>query len=484
MLRWFEQDAPIRQKLAVAFGLYSLLLIMLAAFVLLDGSMNDTVAKGDLSLVRSASEQFGTLKLVAVGIALFGLVAGVIMRRLIANPYVETVVDMEALAAGEIDRPILRASYNDCVGRLSKAMVTFRDAAIAQKELSVKSERAAEEQSIVVNILAKALKRLADGDIAHTIDDRFPTQYEQLRQDFNTAKQSLCSTLTQVSNVAQGIDTGSSEVGSAAADLARRTEHQASSLQETAVAMSSVTSGVKDTAGKAEHVTASVKSAQHDANEGGDVVRKAVEAMADIEKSSQAISQIVNLMDGIAFQTNLLALNAGVEAARAGDAGKGFAVVANEVRALAQRSADAAKDIKSLISASSQQVENGVTLVKKTGESLARIVDNVSVISTLVDAISIAAQAQAGSLHQVNTAVSEMDQMTQRNAAMVEQSTAAASSLTNEARHLSSLIVNFKLSDTSPRPVRTALAPAASAPRRTHARLTSGNLALASHDEE
>lgn len=485
MLQWFERDAPIRQKLAVAFGFFSLCLIVLAtALAVVDGSMTSALAKGDLDSVRSAHDLFGTLKISAIVLALIGIVAAAVMRSLIANPYVATVLDMEALAAGEVDRPILRADHNDCVGRLSKAMMTFRDAAAAQKELAERMENGAQEQDMVVAALATALKQLADGNIAHTIDQAFPARYEPLRLDFNKAKQSLNAALTQVTSAAQGIDTGSHEISSAADDLSRRTEHQAASLQETVSAMNAVTSGVKQTASRAENATVSVNAARSDANEGGNVVRLAVDAMGGIEKSSQEIAQIVNVMDGIAFQTNLLALNAGVEAARAGDAGKGFAVVANEVRALAQRSADAAKDIKALISDSSRQVDNGVSLVKRTGEALARIVESVAVISTLVNEISTAAQAQAASLQQVNAAVSDMDQATQQNAAMVEESTAAARSLTTEAQRLSSLIADFKLSGSMRLPVQSHAAPRTAPVRRKAARSTSGNLALVQDQAE
>lgn len=485
MLRWFEQNAPIRQKLAVAFGFFAVMLIgIAAALAVTHSAMTDALAKGDLNLVRAAHASFGTLKVSAIALAIVAIVAAVVMRALIANPYVATVLDMEALAAGEIDRPILRASYNDCVGRLSKAMVSFRDTAVIQRELAERAETTANEQNAVVTALATALKVLADGNIGHTIDQAFPVQYEPLRLDFNSAKQSLNTALTQVMATAQGIDTGSTEISSAADDLSRRTEQQASSLQETASAMNDVTSGVKETADRAENASTAVKAAHHDANEGGNVVRQAVEAMAGIEKSSLEIGQIVNLMDGIAFQTNLLALNAGVEAARAGDAGRGFAVVANEVRALAQRSADAAKDIKSLISDSSRQVESGVDLVKRTGEALERIVGSVAIISTLVNDISTAAQAQAASLHQVNTAVADMDQVTQQNAAMVEQSTAAARSLTSEAQHLSQLIASFKLSGKGqPLAHAKATVRATTPMRRAPARSTHG-LALVAKQED
>jgi methyl-accepting chemotaxis protein len=286
-------------------------------------------------------------------------------------------------------------------------------------------------------------------------------------------------TLAQVAETADSINTGAAEISSASEDLSRRTEQQAASLEETAAAMGQITMAVKETAQGAAHVSASVAEAKDDAGEGGRVVREAIGAMGDIEKSAQEIAQIIGVIDGIAFQTNLLALNAGVEAARAGDAGKGFAVVANEVRALAQRSADAAKDIKGLIGASSRQVETGVQLVNETGQALDRIVGKVTEIAALAQQISASADTQAISLQEVNGAVADMDKMTQQNAAMVEQSTAAARSLAAEADELIAVVQRFQLGDEmapqSPRPAaRARKRPAAAMrPRST------GNLALA-----
>ncbi|WP_294194334.1 methyl-accepting chemotaxis protein, partial [uncultured Sphingomonas sp.] len=247
-----------------------------------------------------------------------------------------------------------------------------------------------------------------------------------------------------------GINSGAADIRQASDDLSQRTEQQAASLEETAAAMDEITSTVRETAAGARRANDAVVDARSEAESSGEVVRRAVDAMGGIERASNEISEIISVIDGIAFQTNLLALNAGVEAARAGDAGKGFAVVASEVRALAQRSADAAKDVKTKILASSEQVEAGVALVSETGKALQRIITRIGEISTLVSTIAASAEHQATGLQQVNTAVSEMDGVTQQNAAMVEEATAAARSLAEEADRLTAEVSRFR-NDTAAR---------------------------------
>jgi len=267
---------------------------------------------------------------------------------------------------------------------------------------------------------------------------------------------------------------------------------QAASLDETVTVMENLASSVRDTAHDAASVNDSMTGAQACAADGGRVVRDAVDAMGLIEKSSHEIAQIINLIDGISFQTNLLALNAGVEAARAGDAGKGFAVVANEVRALAQRSADAAKDIKALITTSSRQVENGVKLVRQSGESLDQIVSRITEISQLISRIATTADEQATGLQQINMTIGDMGKSTSQNAAMVEQSTAAAHSLVAQANQLSALIgaIGQHQADAEPVPAAPPVivpkaAPVASAPRRAPvAPVSHGNLAVAEDPDD
>jgi len=242
-----------------------------------------------------------------------------------------------------------------------------------------------------------------------------------------------------------GIQTGSSEISQAADDLSRRTEQQAAALEQTAAALDQITATVRKTADGATHAREVVGTAKNDATRSGEIVHGAVSAMNEIEASAKQISQIIGVIDEIAFQTNLLALNAGVEAARAGEAGRGFAVVAQEVRALAQRSAEAAKEIKSLITASTNQVDQGVQLVGQAGKALERIVSQVAEINTVVIEIAASAQEQSTGLAQVNTAINQMDQVTQQNAAMVEESTAASHSLQHEANDLARLLGRFQL---------------------------------------
>ena len=289
-----------------------------------------------------------------------------------------------------------------------------------------------------------------------------------LRNDFNAAVDKLNTTINRVSTSVENIQSGANEMSQSSDDLSERTENQAAALEETAAALDEVTATVKETAKAAEEARSVVTSARSDAESGGHVVRDTVDAMDSIKDSSDKISQIIGVIDEIAFQTNLLALNAGVEAARAGEAGRGFAVVASEVRALAQRSSDAAKDIKGLISASAEHVQKGVKLVDQTGTALDAIVDQVANIDSLVSDIAASANEQATGLAEVNNAVNDMDRVTQKNAAMVEESTAACHALTNESDELSRLVAHFDIGKTSGFH-NTPIAPSApSAPSPVH----------------
>ena len=304
----------------------------------------------------------------------------------------------------------------------------------ARQQTEAAAAAAAEMQSAMVAAVGAGLACLAEGDLLFRLQDPFATQYEALRGDFNAAVEQMQDIILGIVGNAGAIRSGTEEIRIASDDLSRRTEQQAASLEETAAALDQITMIVARTAESSKQVQAIVNRTRDGAEQSGEVVRQAVAAMAGIEQSSQEIGDIIGVIDEIAFQTNLLALNAGIEAARAGDAGRGFAVVASEVRALAQRSAQAAKEIKSLISTSAKQVGAGVKLVGETGRVLSWIVSEVSEVTTAVSTIAASAQEQAAGLAEVNTAVNQMDQVTQQNAAMVEQSTAAAHSLARENR--------------------------------------------------
>jgi len=325
------------------------------------------------------------------------------------------------------------------------------------------------ERARVAQAIAGGLSKLAEKDLTHRMNDDLPDAYRKVQADFNAALEQLARAFKLVAATTTTLNSGAREIADAANDLSRRTEQQASSLEETAAALDELTTTVNKTAEGAKHAREVVSSARVDARNGGETVRQATDAMNKIERSSQQINQIIGVIDEIAFQTNLLALNAGVEAARAGDAGRGFAVVASEVRALAQRSAEAAKEIKGLISTSASEVSEGVALVAQTGKALERIEAKVQEINNVVAEIASSAQEQATGLSEINSAVSQMDQVTQQNAAMSEQASASSQSLAQESDQLSQLVRQFDIGETAEDPIRAELkrvAPHAFAERR------------------
>ncbi len=299
----------------------------------------------------------------------------------------------------------------------------------------------------VVETVTTGLARLAAGDLTVRLDTVFSSEFEPLRVSFNSAAMRMSTSVGSVVEVSGALYSGCGDIRQASDDLSSRTQRQASSLEETAAAMQEVTQTVRQTADMAMRIEKIITDTHRDAQSSTVVVDDATKAMAGIERASHEISDIISVIDGIAFQTNLLALNAGVEAARAGEAGRGFAVVASEVRALAQRSADAAKDVKTRITSSVQQVDRGVTLVSNTRDALGLIVSQMNQISSLIGEISTASRHQAGTLGQINIVVSEMDNMTQQNAAMVEETSAAVRKLAEHAKQLSHAANAFQVDD-------------------------------------
>ena len=363
-------------------------------------------------------------------------------------------------------RAVIEASYNPIFGADGKPykvvkFATDVTAAEVERERRAEADRvAAEVQASVVQATGRGLSAMAAGDLSYRIGEAFPGDYAILREDFNRAMAALDEAVAVIRGNAGSMQSGANEISSAAEDLSRRTERQAAGLEQTAAALDEITATVRKAAENAQAADVVVGQTRSQAETGGAVVQRAITAMGEIEKSSDQIGQIIGVIDEIAFQTNLLALNAGVEAARAGEAGRGFAVVASEVRALAQRSADSAREIKTLISTSSTQVKSGVVLVRESGEALSAIAVRINDITHLMGEIRASTQEQALALAEVNTAVNEMDQVTQQNAAMVEESTAASLSLSREASDLTQLVGRFQVSeggaDRAPAPIRDA----------------------------
>jgi methyl-accepting chemotaxis protein len=394
-------------------------------------------------------------KMIAVTLFVGGLstILGWLTARSVVVPLERLGAAMQSISDRDYEIELADQARGDEIGRLSKELMRFRDKLQASENAEEERKALQAEQVQIVGRLSTALTKLADGDLTHTIKTPFYGEYDQLRQNFNRTVDNLNETIGAVVARAGDIRQRSDDVSKSSDDLSRRTENQAATLEETAAALDQLTASVRSAATGATEVEGVVANAQKDAQASEPVVRNAVQAMTKIEGSSQEISQIIGVIDDIAFQTNLLALNAGVEAARAGDAGRGFAVVASEVRALAQRSSDAAKQIKTLISASSDQVEHGVSLVGQAGEVLTKIAGHISHISGLVEEIAAGAQEQSIGLGEINIGVTQLDKVTQQNAAMVEQATASSHALNADAGELAERVMRFRLRDTVGRPM-------------------------------
>lgn len=407
---------------------------------------------------------FVTVALAASALSAMLFVAGLVaLRNRAINPLRSFGKYMGHLANGDYSRDVPMTHRGDEIGQMASAVQVFRSAAIERQRLRAEMDRErcvaeeekaerervrlveASELQAVVATLGAGLERLSECNIRTTIDDPFADRFETLRHDFNNSIATFQSALEKVLAKTSHVSGNSLEMRSAADNLAKRTEQQAAALEQTAASLEQVTATVKTSVVRTSEARALVAEAKRCATASSEIVRRATDAMTKIDTASREIGQITEVIDVIAFQTNLLALNAGVEAARAGEAGKGFAVVAQEVRELAQRSARAAKDITSLIANSSAQVDHGVRLVGETGEALVRIEEYVAEIDVRVDAINNASREQSVGLNEISAAVNAIDQMTQQNAAMVEETTAISHSLESDAGDLAKLVGMFKL---------------------------------------
>ena len=452
---------------------------------------NDILAEADTTSAKIKSEDANAfLEMIFGSIVLTLIVCGavfVVARRTIVQPLKDLSGTMSGLAAGDLSLTVNATDRGDEIGLMARSVQVFKDNAVAARQLeasaasdrqvadaerqaiATRDKRSAEEMAHATESLAKSLQSVANGDLTVEINEPFAENFEPLRRDFNATLAQLRAAFQEVSEATHTIESGARELSASASDLSRRTEQQAAALEETAAALDEVTVNVREAASRAQEATLKATEANQSARRSGEVVGDAISAMHRIERSSSDIANIISVIDEIAFQTNLLALNAGVEAARAGEAGKGFAVVAQEVRELAQRSATAAKEIKALIQTSGSEVNEGVRLVSATGTALGEIEKIVADVSGQLNAIALAAKEQSAGLAEVNTAVNHMDQTTQQNAAMVEQSTAASATLAGEADRLRSLVGRFETGRTALRtaPQVRAITPVRPSPDRS-----------------
>ena len=450
---------------------------MQAAVVILGGHYQAHRAVVDTLAVESAV--FADAQVVSAGVLtqriyillaitsvlmLLMVIGGVLaLRKRVVGPVMTMTGYMGELAGGHYEHDVPHQGRPDEIGDMARSVGIFRQAVLDRRaareqqdaleahtrqdrtDQTDRMEAESRQREQVVSALDTGLRALAEGDLRYNIDDAFPSEFEQLRLNFNRSLRALEQTISQVVSGALAVDGGAREISAASDDLSRRTEQQAAGLEQTAAALDEVTATIRQTAESAGQAQTAVSQSRLAVGESSAVAGQAIDAIGRIDQSSRQISQIISVIDEIAFQTNLLALNAGVEAARAGDAGRGFAVVASEVRALAQRSAEAAKEIKGLISESNDNVQSGVGLVTRVGEALTGVVEHFTRIEELVQHIAKAASEQAQGVDQVNTAVNHMDQVTQQNAAMVEQTTAATHNLSREALQLGRLVRGFRL---------------------------------------
>ncbi|MBX9455028.1 MAG: HAMP domain-containing protein [Rhizobium sp.] len=466
-------------------------------------SSGETLAAARAEALNSSSVAIWTEAIVAAICLIAGATISVLIARNgIAGPIKALTSGMTRLAGGDLDSEVGDIDRKDEIGEMARSMEVFRKNAITMRALEAQEAalhaKSAELQSTISTVVASAVAgdfsqriskdydnpdlnrfaqsvnelvssvdkgineirrvvaALADADLTQAMEGQFRGAFGELQNNVNTTMETLGSTIERIRMSGNTINGNTLELSSAANDLSRRTEKQAASLEEAAAALDEITATVRSTSERAREVKGMMAETQTSASKSGAIVRNAVDAMSRIEQSSGKISQILSVIDEIAFQTNLLALNAGVEAARAGEAGRGFAVVAQEVRELAQRSASAAKEIKTLIGQSEIEVSSGVDLVRSTGEALVEIESLVNRVTDHITTISKATEEQSSALQEINSSVNRMDQMTQQNAAMVEETTAASVSLSEQARQLHGLLERFRLAGTRPAQHRQA----------------------------
>ncbi len=416
-----------------------------APFNLFGEKWGIVIQKDEVEVLQEVEAAFYKQLIVSAAAIAAVLALGLLIGRSITKPLDRVTGAIHRISEGSYDVTVTDTDRTDELGDIAKAVEQQRVALIEAREAEEERNRQQEQLRIVVERMRDGMQRLADGDLSATIDQTFSQEYEVLRVNYNQTLNKLNATISQVVGVAESIRARSNEINHASVDLSRRTENQAAALEETAAALDALTVSVKANASGASEVETTVRTTRAEAEESGKVVKAAVSKMTEIQRSSEQISNISGTIEDIAFQTNLLALNAGVEAARAGDAGKGFAVVASEVRALAQRSSDAAKEIKALITSSGQHVRTGVDQVNRAGTVIENIVGRVAHISDLVSNIAAGAAEQSSGLGEINIGVTQLDRVTQQNAAMVEESSAASQGLQQDATTLAGLVGHFRI---------------------------------------
>ncbi|GAB5352495.1 methyl-accepting chemotaxis protein [Qipengyuania sp. 483] len=416
-MHWFRTIAPIRLKLLVAFGSLTALCASVGIVGLVIGDVITMVA-GAVAVVIS-------------------VVLGVLYRANIADPYVATVVRMEGLAAGDLDSPIEFVEYQDCVGRITRAMFTFRDAAVEQK-------RQADEQAEVVRVLAAHLGKLSEGDLTAEVSAEFPSAYADLKTNFNEAVVRLREMISAVADSADAIGTGSREIAQASEDLARRTEGNAASLEQTSASLAQIDERLRATAKSGQKTVERADTAISTVKDGRSIADEAVQAMGRVSESAKGIDAVIEGLDKIAFQTRVLAMNAAVEAGRAGEAGRGFAVVADLVSALAMRAEEEAQLARDQLTVTQTDIGTAVNAVERVDGALAEITEGVGEVHNLLGTMAADNQTQSSSVTEISSAISSMDQSTQQNAAMVEETSAAARNLLNEVSSLSERAALFQ----------------------------------------